>query len=1191
MKVFFFPNYLITNPYQKLLYSNLGGDIEVAPSEIDDVIRFKEQNLDENVVFHLHWQNVITGPATSSHEHRLLAKQFIKKVYYFKSLGGKVFWTIHNKLPHDVKYKLSEIEFHTALGKAVDRIILHDISAYDIVNSEYPINLDKVRLIPHGHYIDAYPNNVSMETARNELGISESNFVASFVGQLRPYKGLDLFIEAALYCSQSEKFNAVIAGKPVWPYHVGHVTQMCSPIKKIKVYEGYIEDEQLQFYLNASDVVVLPYRDILTSGSVILAASFAKPIILPDISAFSSIKDKSFVFTYDPSSMDALVSTINSVSQLSKNELQDLGMDAFNYAKSLCWDAISNKLSLEFSSSFNSKAKVKVFKQRNISNSVKVYHSPESDISQLMALLIVNYKSYNQICDLLNSMPLHYQENYQIYILDNSCDSTELQKLLNLGQNITVVEPDKNLGYAAGNNILIQLAIDNGSKSMAILNPDMIVNQSALKYLHKQTVEKPLAIHSALILKDSSTVSFHTASLDKTSPLVKISHPFDGTDKSLVPNTVSESDLLNGCALFFSKQVIEKCGLIPEEYFLYFEETDWTISAKNKGCSLLVHSNVSLMHNKASQSGGLPTLAYTYYLLRSSILFAIKFKFDAKLTEQKYRSTFVEPWIQKISKKAPSFVNCFKTLCDIAFQDGHKKVSGQVDIINKLSNAVGSATDSNGFLEYATSGEIGGWAGQNEKVYGSDVDLIFISNNEFIGQTLTKIERPDVQAAGYNSKAGFVFSHNQGEQPSLVALNAKTLKPLQTTPEFDAKLFISSYDSSRYEIRPSELIGRIDGFVDGRLRGWAADVNNTNVYLDLDLYIDEIHVKTIKADLFREDLKKNNIGDGNASFSVLIDPAHIKSDSKMELKLQGSSKTFVERKVTHHIDLKGFDSDLSLDDFLRWSYTNVITPYGAFELEGSLRKELNFVKSALVAEAKYNNSQYQPLITIVMPAFNREKTIKMAINSVLQQTYKNYELIVVDDGSDDATCEIVENIIEEAKHVKLRLLKATENGGVSKARNIGLSSSTGDIISYLDSDNEWEENYLSLIASAYHKEPEACCAYAGQEIWFQDDIDKFRTGIRMVPFNRAKLENSNYIDLNVFSHKRNILDKLGSFREDMRRLVDWELILRYTKNRRPIFIPALMNKYYFGFAENQITSIESYESNLNKLLRGENKNA
>ncbi len=94
---------------------------------------------------------------------------------------------------------------------------------------------------------------------------------------------------------------------------------------------------------------------------------------------------------------------------------------------------------------------------------------------------------------------------------------------------------------------------------------------------------------------------------------------------------------------------------MPEKYFLYFEETAWCQNILKQGGQLIVEPSLTLLHHKASQQGGLPTLVYTYYLLRSSILFATTYGYNKREVEAHYRSGFVEGWRQKIQQRAPAF--------------------------------------------------------------------------------------------------------------------------------------------------------------------------------------------------------------------------------------------------------------------------------------------------------------------------------------------------------------------------------------------------------------------------------------------------------------------------------------------------------------------------------------------------------
>lgn len=98
-------------------------------------------------------------------------------------------------------------------------------------------------------------------------------------------------------------------------------------------------------------------------------------------------------------------------------------------------------------------------------------------------------------------------------------------------------------------------------------------------------------------------------------------------------------------------------------------------------------------------------------------------------------------------------------------------------------------------------------------------------------------------------------------------------------------------------------------------------------------------------------------------------------------------------------------------------------------------------------------------ISIVLPVYNSEESVENAIRSVLQQSYSNYELIVVDDGSTDGTSKIINKFKNEEK---IRIIKKT-NGGVSSARNVGLDNANGDYLMFLDSDDQLSSNCLESL--------------------------------------------------------------------------------------------------------------------------------
>jgi Glycosyl transferase family 2 len=199
-----------------------------------------------------------------------------------------------------------------------------------------------------------------------------------------------------------------------------------------------------------------------------------------------------------------------------------------------------------------------------------------------------------------------------------------------------------------------------------------------------------------------------------------------------------------------------------------------------------------------------------------------------------------------------------------------------------------------------------------------------------------------------------------------------------------------------------------------------------------------------------------------------------------------------------------------------------------------------------------------PLVSVIMPVWNREHRMRNAIQSVLAQTYPHWELVIVDDGSTDGTREAVAEYLTEPR---IRYF-CQAHAGHCVARNRGLWHSRGDIIAYLDSDNTWYPRYLETVTGALAAEPAVDSVYLAQLV-------RGRLGVfvRGRPFDREGLERANYIDLNVFAHRRQLVERLGGFDEKLTRLVDWDLILRYTARAAPRALPVLGGCYESGHTD------------------------
>ncbi len=220
-------------------------------------------------------------------------------------------------------------------------------------------------------------------------------------------------------------------------------------------------------------------------------------------------------------------------------------------------------------------------------------------------------------------------------------------------------------------------------------------------------------------------------------------------------------------------------------------------------------------------------------------------------------------------------------------------------------------------------------------------------------------------------------------------------------------------------------------------------------------------------------------------------------------------------------------------------------------------------------------------VSVIMPTYNRADIIGRAIDSVLKQTYDNFELIIIDDGSTDNTeTSIKDKYDEYIQNGKIKYINQ-KNNGVNIARNNGLSKATGNIIAYLDSDNYWMDTYLEKMVSAL-VDNNCNTAYAAMDV---DDKYRNRKFIRKTEYNRKELLKGNYIDLNIFVHKKFLYDQLEGFNESLKRLVDWDLILRYTRLNQPCFVDQVLAKYFLSDDLNNISNTVDLGENFSKVCK------
>jgi len=180
-----------------------------------------------------------------------------------------------------------------------------------------------------------------------------------------------------------------------------------------------------------------------------------------------------------------------------------------------------------------------------------------------------------------------------------------------------------------------------------------------------------------------------------------------------------------------------------------------------------------------------------------------------------------------------------------------------------------------------------------------------------------------------------------------------------------------------------------------------------------------------------------------------------------------------------------------------------------------------------------------PCVSVIIPTYNRCWVLKEAIDSVLSQKFSDFEIIVVDDGSMDATNELLATYGDRITTIYQK------NKGVSAARNVGISVARGDYIAFLDSDDMWLSEKLSCQHDFYQSHPDAYICQT-DEVWI-------RNGIRVNPKNRHKKPSGMIfvpslrlclVSPSAVMIKKSLFDAVGLFNESFPACEDYDLWLR-----------------------------------------------
>lgn len=254
-------------------------------------------------------------------------------------------------------------------------------------------------------------------------------------------------------------------------------------------------------------------------------------------------------------------------------------------------------------------------------------------------IIILNWNQPDLTIECLESVKKLRTENCELktIIVDNGSTDKSIEKL-NAKSKIVMLETGENLGFAGGNNVGIEHALEHGADYVMLLNNDTVVDAGLVEGMLKTFKEHPKTGAVSPKIYFAKGYEFHKKRYKKSElgnviwyaggdldwkNVYGSNHGVDLVDHGQF-DEVKEIDFGTGCCILVPSEVIQKVGMLDEKYYLYLEDADWCQRIKNAGYQVLYTPNGYLWH-KVSQSSGIGSGLNDYFITRNRLLFGMKY--------------------------------------------------------------------------------------------------------------------------------------------------------------------------------------------------------------------------------------------------------------------------------------------------------------------------------------------------------------------------------------------------------------------------------------------------------------------------------------------------------------------------------------------------------------------------------------
>ena len=260
-----------------------------------------------------------------------------------------------------------------------------------------------------------------------------------------------------------------------------------------------------------------------------------------------------------------------------------------------------------------------------------------------VSIVIVNYNGliHNEEC--IKSILGSSYKNIEIVIVDNKSTDKSIEKLRDIfKEKITIIVNEENSGFAGGTNVGIKYALNNGADYVLLLNNDTIIDSKMIEIMVKASNINNSVISPKIYYFDNKDMIWSAGGEIKWNRGYTIQYGMNEIDKGQF-NERKDIDFATGCCMLIPKNIVNEIGLMPEEYFLYFEDTDYCVKIKKAGYQIIYEPEAFMYHKVSATTGGEDNKNYVYYFSRNRL------EFNKKYNRNKiYYFYILLSWMKKI---------------------------------------------------------------------------------------------------------------------------------------------------------------------------------------------------------------------------------------------------------------------------------------------------------------------------------------------------------------------------------------------------------------------------------------------------------------------------------------------------------------------------------------------------------------